>query len=55
MAAGDCISQTIVEGRSLKQYDGIRTGRFFVFGVIVIVSVFLHLIKLNVSTSHLIH
>ncbi|CAL1532220.1 unnamed protein product [Lymnaea stagnalis] len=35
MATGDCISQTVIERKSLKEYEGIRTGRFFVFGFCV--------------------
>ncbi|BFZ11137.1 hypothetical protein BsWGS_14176 [Bradybaena similaris] len=32
MAAGDCISQLVIERKPLASYDGIRTGRFFVMG-----------------------
>ncbi|XP_059150035.1 protein Mpv17-like isoform X2 [Physella acuta] len=35
MATGDCISQTVIERKTWKQYDGIRTGRFLVFGFFV--------------------
>ncbi|XP_005107414.2 protein Mpv17 [Aplysia californica] len=36
MATGDCISQFAVEKKSTKEYDIVRTGRFFVFGFCVI-------------------
>ncbi|CAL1532222.1 unnamed protein product [Lymnaea stagnalis] len=35
MATGDCISQTVIERKSLKEYEGIRIGRFCVFGFCV--------------------
>ncbi|CAG5123295.1 unnamed protein product, partial [Candidula unifasciata] len=35
MAAGDCMSQLIIEKKPLAAYDGIRTGRFFVIGFCV--------------------
>lgn len=38
MGAGDFISQVIVERKSLESYDGLRTGRFLVFGFCVFVS-----------------
>ena len=38
MAAGDVISQLVVEKQSLQNYDAMRSGRFLVYGFCVAVS-----------------
>ncbi|KAK7091279.1 mitochondrial inner membrane protein Mpv17-like [Littorina saxatilis] len=35
MAAGDAISQLAIEGNTIKKYDTVRSGRFFVLGFCV--------------------
>jgi hypothetical protein len=43
MGAGDVISQTVVEKKSLKQVDLIRTARFGMIGFILVVRKCVHL------------
>ena len=38
MSAGDAISQTFVEKKTLQEYDIRRTSRFFVLGTFLIVN-----------------
>ena len=39
MASGDAISQFVIERKSLRQYDGYRTSRFFLFGIVILVCI----------------
>jgi len=44
MASGDAISQFVVERKSLLQYDGYRTSRFFLFGTCILVRIVLNFV-----------
>ncbi len=40
MASGDSIAQLAVERRGLSGYDVVRSGRFFIFGVVGAVCIY---------------